>query len=71
MTDRDLFGHPTNSPSLSFEEWLRELDAEYEKRGGDQTGKSLVAQSGRECWRDYYDDGYSPADALSEDWSYQ
>ena len=53
-----------------FEAWLIELDAEYEFRNGDQTGRPLVEQTGEECWRDYYDDGYTPAAALIEDFSH-
>ena len=50
----------------TFDEWLVELDALCEKYGG---GKGMVEQTGRECWRTYYDDDYSPDDALREDWS--
>lgn len=53
--------------TITFDEWLAELDA----RGGDRYGAGKVSENtGAECWRGYFDDGYSPQDALDEDWSY-
>lgn len=51
---------------MTFEEWLAELDAESLRRGY----KKPVSAVGTECWRGYYDDGYSPVDALDEDETY-
>lgn len=52
---------------MSFDDWLKELDAEAERLAN---VKNLSTKTGRDCWRTYFDDDYSPADALVEDWSY-
>lgn len=51
---------------MSFDDWLKELDAEAERIGNVQ---NLVKKTGRECWRQYFDDDCTPAQALAEDWS--
>ncbi len=49
---------------MEFDKWLKELDAVAAKNG--QEG-SLSEQTGKDCWRGYYDDGFSPLDAFIED----
>lgn len=61
----------TETQDLTFDEWLERLEAEDAKRQPSNSGWRLVEQTGRECWRAYYDDGYSPLAALLEDWSSQ
>ena len=51
---------------MSFDDWLIELDAEAERIAN---VKNLSKQTGRESWRCFFDNDYSPADALAEDWS--
>jgi hypothetical protein len=51
---------------FSFEEWLDELNAEAARR--DYAGADRFWQgTGSDCWLPYYEDGYTPADALTED----
>jgi len=47
---------------MSFDDWLIELDAEAERIAN---VKNLVRKSGRECWQYFFDNDYSPADALA------
>lgn len=51
-----------------FHDWLGELDKYVAGMNG--YPESIVAQTGRECWLDYYNDGLSPAEAWAEDMSY-
>jgi hypothetical protein len=54
---------------MTFEQWLEELNAEAARRG--YAGADRFWQgTGDDCWRDYYDVGITPADALTEDESY-
>ena len=52
----------------AFEAWMVELEKEYERRGS-PAGPQLSAQTGLVCWLEFFDDGYTPAEALDEDWS--
>lgn len=55
-----------------FADWCRELDKEAEARGyGPFKEGSLTLSTGRESWRCYYDDKFSPEDALDEDEQYE
>lgn len=51
---------------LTFKEWLVALDAEAAK----YANIGYVAVTGEDCWRGYYEDGYSREDAYREDGSY-
>lgn len=52
---------------ITFEQWLNFLDGSALTCGW----KSRMAQqTGAECWKDYYDDGYTPLEALTEDCSH-
>jgi hypothetical protein len=55
------------SAQPTFEQWLSLLDKEAQSRGVEG---SLTNDTGADCWRDYFDDGYTPAEALDEDWSH-
>ncbi|MFC3127231.1 hypothetical protein ACFOD4_19355 [Pseudoroseomonas globiformis] len=48
---------------MTFPEWLAALNAEAAARG--YQGKPLVEQTGEECWREAYEDGEMPAQALT------
>ena len=50
---------------MTFEEWIAALDAEA-RRIGYGSG-SYSGMTGLDCWRDAYDDGMTPTDALAED----
>lgn len=55
---------------MKFDEWLKQLDEEYARRGGDETGRPLSEQTGSDCWLDYFAEDVSPSDALDADWSH-
>ncbi len=52
---------------MTFEQWLTALN---EAAHTDRFKGVLVRQTGAECWRDYYEDGMTPDEALAEDWSH-
>lgn len=55
-----------------FSLWLRELDKEAAARCyGPFSEGSFTLSTGRECWRFYYDEGFSPEHALDEDERYE
>jgi hypothetical protein len=52
---------------VRFKDW----SAELVRLGGDRYGsRGVIIECGEDSWRDYYDDGYDPDEALSEDASY-
>lgn len=51
---------------MSFDKWLKQVDLEMNKLGHQG---SYVAETGRECWLGFYEDGYTPAKAVAEDMS--
>lgn len=64
IADREM--HQSRSPTgaMPFDQWCAALD-EYAASVGH--GDNTVEQTGADCWREYYDDGYSPRDAYDED----
>lgn len=48
-----------------FDEWFAQLKVEMAKGG-----HPYANTEDQECWRCYWEEGYSPADALAEDASY-
>jgi hypothetical protein len=54
----------------AFEKWMAELEAEYIKRGKPYGDETAARATGVECWIGYFEDEYSPAEALDEDLSY-
>jgi hypothetical protein len=50
---------------MTFKEWLTELNAEAKRRHYGEEPLSLRTGTGR--WEKYYQSGYTPAEALSED----
>jgi hypothetical protein len=53
--------------AMPFPRWLAVIDQLKSPIYGD---KGIIEQTGAECWRCYYDDGYTPEDALAEDLSH-
>jgi len=59
----------------TFEEWITALELVMDDWGAKNDGRpygsgSLAETTGLDCWRGYYNDGYSPRDAFSEDQTY-
>jgi hypothetical protein len=50
--------------TITFSEWLAELDAEAARRGYAQP---ITQQTGADCWSLAYEDGTTPAEALTAD----
>lgn len=55
--------------STDFAAWLDALNVAASARGY-AGGDSFWQSTGAECWREYFDCGTTPADALTEDESY-
>ena len=57
-------------PSLiaptAFDQWSTELAAAL-TQAFDMDGAEYIRQTGEECWREMFNDGLSPADAVSEE----
>jgi hypothetical protein len=49
---------------VAFSDWCASLDRWAGRYG---YGANFVQQTGEECWREYYHEGYSPSEALRED----
>lgn len=62
---RTLLKQKNKTPT--FQEWLTDLDAEFVKAGWMAAGDSYVEQTGEACWRDFYDDDYTPKQAQQEE----
>jgi hypothetical protein len=58
----------TPDSSITFEQWLAQLDEVARASFG--FDGPITDDTGAECWRSYYEDGYTPRDALAEDQSY-
>lgn len=50
-----------------FDAWLAELDEEELKMFPNSKFGSLVGSTGFECWRDIYEEGLTPLQALERD----
>lgn len=51
----------------AFEVWLEELNRVARVKYGAST--NLSDDTGESCWRDFYDDNYTPDEAIIEDMS--
>jgi hypothetical protein len=51
---------------MTFEEWLGRLVAVLSSDYGDAHAFQNVNEA-KDAWREFYDDGYSPAQAVAED----
>ena len=56
-------------PDMTFPEWLLALNAAAVKRGY-TGGERFFQGTGEDCWRESYDTGMSPEEALIEDETY-
>ena len=66
MEANKLEARKTNA-NFTFEQWLAFLDGAALSGGWKYR---IAEQTGDECWRDYYDYGYTPLEALTEDCSH-
>ncbi len=57
------------TPAIPISEWLEELDRIAKDKYGFKFAYS--EQTGEDAWQDYYNSGYTPAEALAEDLSYE
>jgi len=48
---------------MEFEDWMQQLKDIMEKRDN-------VSIYDEDCWREYFDDGYTPQEAYDEDLTY-
>jgi hypothetical protein len=53
-------------PFTTWEEWKKELILAYNKFWG----KDLLSDNDADGWKDYYDDRYTPEEAVREDASH-
>lgn len=51
---------------MAFEQWCDKLDKVSLEAG---FSRPITEQTGRDCWRGYYDDGETPESAFREDMS--
>jgi hypothetical protein len=56
--------------NATFEEWCAELERENTAGGEPFYPHGVIASTGEECWRGWYDDGWDAGDALQEDLSH-
>lgn len=52
-----------------FEKWMAELDGAHAKVGFPYGEGQLATTTGLECWIMFFEDGFSPEDAIEEDLS--
>jgi hypothetical protein len=64
MTSTETLEARKTNEHISFAQWLAALDHAALTAGF--KGR-IAADTGAECWQEYYDDGYTPTAALSED----
>ena len=51
---------------MNFEQWMHELAIGL-RNAFAIDGREYIRQTGEECWREMFDDGLSPAEAVSEE----
>ena len=52
---------------MTFEEWLAKIDALAVARGAADQGQSYVGWTGKDRWRDMFDEGMDPDEAWGEE----
>jgi hypothetical protein len=52
---------------MSFDEWKEKLNTIADRFGYKTGGESLTDHTGEDCWREFYEHGYTPYEALQED----
>lgn len=65
-SDGDLLRSLPQEQRIEFRKWIQDLENVL----NGAYDKPLHESTGLTCWFAYFEDGYSPADALSEDLSY-
>lgn len=64
------------SDLLSWEDWREQYEAHHERLRATVPGfagygpRPVVADTGEDCWKDYWREGLTPEDALASDRSY-
>lgn len=64
LKNRDLLESRKTNKHYTFQQWLGLLDHAFLTIGF--KGR-VVRQTGEDCWREYYDDGYTAEDAMIAD----
>lgn len=52
-----------------FETWMAELETAHIKVDRPYGGRTLAQMTGIECWIGFFEDGFTPEEALEEDLS--
>lgn len=68
-TVRDQFVSDGRMADRSWEDWCVDLN-KLAAANPDRYGTDAIENCGADCWRNYYDDGYSADDAWAEDGTY-
>lgn len=70
LSDAAAYAEVTGERRAKFEAWMVELEAEHQKRGKPYGEEPIAQITGPMCWLSFFDDRYSPAEAMDEDLSY-
>lgn len=66
----------THLHGLNWKDWCEKLEDHHEHLRATMDGfegygpRPIIAETGGDSWRQYWLDGYTPADALAEDRTY-
>lgn len=55
---------------MTFDKWLTDLRAVIIADTAYGAPADYIEQTGRDCWRDYYEDDFTPEDAWASDKSH-
>lgn len=67
--DAEMLRTMSNDDRERFSAWIAELNTEHIKAGSPYGDEPIEYATGLTCWKDYFDDDYTPAHALAEDLS--
>lgn len=65
--DAVTLANVTGERREKFEAWMTELEAYHQKVGQPYGAKPIAEITGPVCWLSWFDDGYTPDEALDED----
>ena len=67
----DLFGNSDSVELAPFPQWLDQLADAFASLAdmSKDEAANMIDGCGQECWREMYDEGYSPRDAAREEMS--
>jgi hypothetical protein len=63
------YAQVTGERREKFEAWMIELEAEHQKMGRFYGSEPIAEATGPMCWLSWFDDGYTPKEAIEEDLS--